>query len=56
VDRIGVAEHVPLLGQDDELGPGRGGAPRERVGALEVGILVVGRGQLNSGDTHQNGK
>ena len=38
--RLGVAEHVPLLGQSDQLGPSARRLAHEALGSLEVAALV----------------
>jgi hypothetical protein len=39
---LGRAQQRPLLGQDDELGAGGGGRPRQAVGAGEVALAIGG--------------
>ena len=48
----GVAEQVPLLGQDDELGAVGGGGAHEALGDLEVAGLVARRVELYGGGAH----
>ena len=51
-DRLGRAQHGPLLRQDDQLGAVGGGAAHEALGNLQVAVVFVGGVELYGGGAH----
>ena len=51
---LGRPDAVPLLGQEDDVGAGRGGAGHERLGSLDVVRLRARGVELDAGDAQRS--